>query len=596
MSTTVCSQIKSNHISLHTALNKVAPATAPSGQPESVQGKHGHSGRFRKAEGNRLQERPACPHQRCLVGIFTISDRGQCSGQSRSVRRQSGHGAVWGHRHCLQGRPFPQPLLSDAPERDSLTPLRKPSRGMSESVLCSDEKDIDVTVNARDDVMSPCDDERSRTVLADVLSELQSVTDDVDDDTEDVEDCHKPAGPCGSNSNNPPSSAKTGPVSIPVNNRIDSISRISDNCQRDSLLGSRVFPASPNQPNCDIFTVSGKQSGSLSGQTSVQEKWTWKREKKRSKVRLSKPGHRHDSEINCLASGIDQRVAPAGMSSRDVKKKSGNVTRVTVNECGHPESSRCGSGDGANSRRPPGDKVTSPQNCSKRVTSPAAQNCYRHTPTTGEVVHETSVQKEFTIVYRHQQSESSNTPKSPAAVRSSHTLNRSTRTVTVDSSHSWQQQTKQLRIQNNGNSNNTTTNTETRPRTKNSQTDNSQTTPEGFLSESRGQNNKLSASVRVQNSHNARFSRQIRVAKLLLVVTGTFLMSFVPFWALTVVYMVKPHLDWQLSLHHRMFMSVLYQSYFINNAANPVLFALYSPEFRSECRLLLKNLKQKFCG
>ena len=116
-----------------------------------------------------------------------------------------------------------------------------------------------------------------------------------------------------------------------------------------------------------------------------------------------------------------------------------------------------------------------------------------------------------------------------------------------------------------------------------------------FTSRASGRARSLAAQV-PRDPHSLRFSRQIRVAKILLMVTGGFLLCFLPFWALTLAYMVCPHLDWRLDPVLNVFVSILYQSYFINNALNPVLFALYSPEFRKECAVLLKNVWKRFGG
>ncbi|KAK7508667.1 hypothetical protein BaRGS_00000233 [Batillaria attramentaria] len=97
-------------------------------------------------------------------------------------------------------------------------------------------------------------------------------------------------------------------------------------------------------------------------------------------------------------------------------------------------------------------------------------------------------------------------------------------------------------------------------------------------------------------THTLRFTKQIRVAKLLLMVTGVFLLSYLPFWVVTFLFMVWPHLDWDQGPVGTVFLSMMYQSYFINNAANPILYAIYSPEFRKESAHLLRLVKQKLCG
>lgn len=107
---------------------------------------------------------------------------------------------------------------------------------------------------------------------------------------------------------------------------------------------------------------------------------------------------------------------------------------------------------------------------------------------------------------------------------------------------------------------------------------------------------EVTSLTRIQDPHSQRFTRQIRVAKILLMVTGGFLLCFLPFWGLTLAYMASPHLDWHLNPVQSMFISMLYQSYFINNALNPVLFAIYSPEFRKECGVLLGHFCKRFCG
>ncbi|XP_035678836.1 probable G-protein coupled receptor No18 [Branchiostoma floridae] len=82
--------------------------------------------------------------------------------------------------------------------------------------------------------------------------------------------------------------------------------------------------------------------------------------------------------------------------------------------------------------------------------------------------------------------------------------------------------------------------------------------------------------------------RQYRVAKLLLLVTSVFILSWLPYWVISLYDIDRP--SWLLSQPEPVQRTVVFFSnfYFINNAANPIIYTFVQKDFRDRLAKLFK--------
>ncbi|XP_078606797.1 uncharacterized protein LOC144879329 [Branchiostoma floridae x Branchiostoma japonicum] len=82
--------------------------------------------------------------------------------------------------------------------------------------------------------------------------------------------------------------------------------------------------------------------------------------------------------------------------------------------------------------------------------------------------------------------------------------------------------------------------------------------------------------------------RQYRVAKLLLLVTSVFILSWLPYWVISLYDIDRP--SWLLSQPEPVQRTVVFFSnfYFINNAANPIIYTFVQKDFRERLAKLFK--------
>ncbi|KAK6175053.1 hypothetical protein SNE40_013591 [Patella caerulea] len=94
--------------------------------------------------------------------------------------------------------------------------------------------------------------------------------------------------------------------------------------------------------------------------------------------------------------------------------------------------------------------------------------------------------------------------------------------------------------------------------------------------------------------------RQIFIAKILCLITGFFIVSWLPFWVINMCYLYIPDLDSRLNKVEVAVIHTLYHLYFLNNAINPVLYAIYSAQFRRHCKNIFQSfwlrVKRVFCS
>ncbi|XP_041360785.1 orexin receptor type 2-like [Gigantopelta aegis] len=89
-------------------------------------------------------------------------------------------------------------------------------------------------------------------------------------------------------------------------------------------------------------------------------------------------------------------------------------------------------------------------------------------------------------------------------------------------------------------------------------------------------------------------SQSIKTTLMLLVVTAVFVVSFIPYFTLMIVKSAVGYFEDDLHCNHSAMVAykLFLRSFFINSAANPLVYSFWNDKFRVECKLFLTNI---FC-
>ncbi|XP_033740681.1 G-protein coupled receptor 84-like [Pecten maximus] len=128
--------------------------------------------------------------------------------------------------------------------------------------------------------------------------------------------------------------------------------------------------------------------------------------------------------------------------------------------------------------------------------------------------------------------------------------------------------------------------------TLNLNSDNGKTLKDNTLKISR-----VSAQDRLQwkdnRQYNYRYSARLKAAKILFLVTALFLLSWLPFWVIRFLWLFAPSYMSTQSETGNAIEHFFMHLFYLNNAANPVIYTIINKNFREECRVYWERCRVK---
>ncbi|XP_060084157.1 probable G-protein coupled receptor No18 [Ylistrum balloti] len=92
---------------------------------------------------------------------------------------------------------------------------------------------------------------------------------------------------------------------------------------------------------------------------------------------------------------------------------------------------------------------------------------------------------------------------------------------------------------------------------------------------------------------NHRYSARLKAAKILFLVTAVFLLSWLPFWVIRFCWLFAPSYMAGQSETGKAVLNFFMHLFYLNNAANPVIYTIINKNFRAECRQYWERFRVK---
>ena len=91
------------------------------------------------------------------------------------------------------------------------------------------------------------------------------------------------------------------------------------------------------------------------------------------------------------------------------------------------------------------------------------------------------------------------------------------------------------------------------------------------------------------NTENRNFSSRLKAAKILFLVTAVYFLSWMPFLVMRLCYTINTEY-WQSTTKVRyQIENFLNHMFYLNNAANPIIYTIINKNFRADCKTVLRN-------